>query len=189
MLLFFGRLCWVCYETLPQQIFLVRLFEELGKREGFIPDVLNLMNTYDLLTFLYQWVKSGSFPSKLFRKTLYDLQPLELTKTCDSTGCLMTETFLDFWQSSGEHRRTAMRSGCGNSSVYLCPIVHKVLWMFVWYAFFNLAAHYACSCAITIDTQNNWGTDEIKYFTIYMYLSAELRALPDDDLLLVFLGW
>lgn len=176
----------MCYETLPRQIFLVRLFEELGKREGFIPDVLNLMNTYDLITFLYQWVKSGSFPSKLFRKTLYDLQPLEFTKTCDSTGCLMTETFLDFWQASKNCYEIwlwklicILLSDCPQSSLNVCVVR----------LFFNLATHYACSCAITIDTQNNWGTDEINYFTIYMYLSAELRALPDDDLLLVFLGW
>lgn len=52
--------------------------------------------------------------------------------------------------------------------------------------FFNLAAHVACSCAITLGTRNNWWTDIINNFTIH--LSAELCALPDDDLLLILLG-
>lgn len=55
-------------------------------------------------------------------------------------------------------------SDCRQSSLNVCHLCSTPS--------FNLAAHVACSCAITIDTQNNWGTDNINKFTIYMYLPA-----------------
>lgn len=56
-LLFFGRLCLLNYETLPNRIFLTRLFsclENLSKHKlGFIPEILNLLTEYNLLNFFY----------------------------------------------------------------------------------------------------------------------------------------
>lgn len=200
-LLFFGRPCRMSYQTLPKQIFLVRLFsyfEGLGKSQcGFIPDVINLMNTYDLLTYLYQWVESGSFPSKLSWKNIVksttirvhkDLRQYRMSNDIDFSRFLAVFSEHDpsnFWRAPKNcYEIRLWKLICKlvtdrpQRSLNVCHLCGA--------PFFNLAAHVACSCAITLGTRNNWWTDIINNFTIH--LSAELCALPDDDLLLILLG-
>lgn len=52
--------------------------------------------------------------------------------------------------------------------------------------FFNLVAHVACLCLITLDHRHNWWIDVINCFNIY--LSAELCVLPDNELFIMLLG-
>lgn len=77
-LLFFGRLCRMSYQTLPKQIFLIRLFSflvELRKNQrGFIPDILRLLDHYDLVEYLDQWMKNRLFPLNPHGKKLLGQQ-------------------------------------------------------------------------------------------------------------------
>ena len=67
-LLFFGRLCRMSSQSLPKQTFLLRLFSYLleltNNQRGFMPDVLQLLTTYNLIDHLHQWIEDGFFPSK-----------------------------------------------------------------------------------------------------------------------------
>ena len=67
-LLFFGRLCRMNTNYLPKKIFTSRLFSflyQLSKNQiGFIPDVLHLLQVYQLSDYLQTWLSTGSFPPK-----------------------------------------------------------------------------------------------------------------------------
>ena len=68
-LLFFGRLCRLDCRTLPKMIFLSRFFsyvEGLARTQmGFIPDIMSLLTTYNLLDDVHSWLTSGSCPTKM----------------------------------------------------------------------------------------------------------------------------
>ncbi len=63
----FGKLCRMEPNIMSKQIFLVRLFSCLQNsnlRNGFVPDVLHIIQKYKLCEFLQTYLNSGSFPSK-----------------------------------------------------------------------------------------------------------------------------
>ncbi|CAG2251433.1 unnamed protein product [Mytilus edulis] len=65
---FFGRLCRMDNNLLPKRILLLRLLEFRNKcskkQDGFVPDLIKIAVKYDLINFVEDFVKSGSFPSK-----------------------------------------------------------------------------------------------------------------------------
>ena len=73
-LLFLGRLCRLNYRMLPKRVFMTRLFsflENLSEKQiGFIPDIISLLQEFDLFEVFNEWIVYGSFPSKLHWKCI-----------------------------------------------------------------------------------------------------------------------
>uniref|UniRef100_A0A8W8ISZ1 Reverse transcriptase domain-containing protein n=1 Tax=Magallana gigas TaxID=29159 RepID=A0A8W8ISZ1_MAGGI len=72
---FFGRLCLMDTKCLTKKIFLHRLFSYLDspncKHYGFIPDVIHLLDKYNLLEHLNSYLQNGLFLNKLeWKKTV-----------------------------------------------------------------------------------------------------------------------
>lgn len=69
-LLFFGRLCRMDPRCLTKEIFIPRLFSFLSDltptQQGFIQDILSILQKYNLTLFVHfcDWLQSGSSPSK-----------------------------------------------------------------------------------------------------------------------------
>lgn len=66
-LLFFERLCRLDCNTLPKKCFLTRLMSFLleisNKQKGFIPDIISILQLYNLMYYLQNWLDDGSFPN------------------------------------------------------------------------------------------------------------------------------
>jgi hypothetical protein len=67
-LLYFGRLCLSSVTMTAKQIFIIRLFSYLAnptkQKLGFIPDIVRILNKYDLLDYLATFVNESIIPSK-----------------------------------------------------------------------------------------------------------------------------
>lgn len=67
-LLFFGRLCRMDPRCLTKEIFIPRLFSFLSDltptQQGFIQDILSILQKYNLTHHFCDWLQSGSSPSK-----------------------------------------------------------------------------------------------------------------------------
>ena len=67
-LLYFGRLCLSSVTMTAKQIFVIRLFSYLAnptkQKLGFIPDIVHILNKYDLLDYLATFVHESIIPSK-----------------------------------------------------------------------------------------------------------------------------
>jgi hypothetical protein len=67
-LLFLVRLCQMDPKSLPKKVFLTRLYSILEgvseKQRGFIPDVIDVLLTYNLLNYLQTWLKNCLYLKK-----------------------------------------------------------------------------------------------------------------------------
>ena len=65
---FFGRVCRMDNCLLPKQILLLRLLEFknkcVQKQCGFVPDLMKIINEYNLSDFVNNFLTTGLFPSK-----------------------------------------------------------------------------------------------------------------------------
>ncbi|KAL4237991.1 hypothetical protein ACF0H5_002702 [Mactra antiquata] len=71
--LFFRILCRTSPGDICSQLFTHRLFQGLNNSPrllGFIPDILSILNTYDLGTYLDQFLLTGLFPPKFAWKKI-----------------------------------------------------------------------------------------------------------------------
>lgn len=73
-LLFLGRLCRLHSTTLTKKIIAIRLYSFIynlaQKQKGFIPEIFDIIQKYELTVHLKQWLHDGSFPGKITWKKL-----------------------------------------------------------------------------------------------------------------------
>lgn len=72
---FLGRLCRLNPKMLTKNIFLTRLFSyfhDLSTNQlGFIPDIMSILQSYDLTDHLWTFLDDGFFPENLPGEKLY----------------------------------------------------------------------------------------------------------------------
>ena len=76
-LLFLGSLCRSSPVYLHKQLFIKRLFQYLTQgcpvALGYVPDIINILKTYNLYSYLDRYLKDCTFPSKsIWRKIVVD---------------------------------------------------------------------------------------------------------------------
>ena len=197
---FFGRLCLLNYQTLPHRIFLTRLFSflaDLSKRQmGFIPDILKLLEKYNLTQFLQQWLDYGTFPNKQTWKTIVTQavyqhhETLRTSRICGPDFSRFSAIFQDedpsqFWR---------FPTNCYEISLckFICklisdpPYVNSNTCQLCGAVLHDFFTHVICSCSSTYAIRNTWWTEISNRFSVY--LCSELCALPNDELYLILLG-
>ena len=164
---------------------------------GFIPDIMNLLATYELFEHVHSWLFSGSFPTKftwkrIVRAAVQNCGQLqrEMRIAGHSDFTRFREVFADrdprtFWQlPSNCYEISLCKLICkliaspARENQQLCPLCDGI--------YFDVFAHAACSCVATNDVRNQWLDDITNLFDLS--LSAELCALTEDDIFLVLLG-
>ena len=177
-LLFFERLCRLDYDALPKKTFQRACFRlprisQLSAQVGFIPDIMNLLATYDLLAYVHSWLLSGSFPTKftwkrIVRSAIQNCGQLQrdMRIAGHSDFTRFREVFADrdprtLWQlPSNCYEISLCKLICKlianpvRETQQLCPLCGGI--------YFDVFAHAVCSCVTTNDVRNQrW--DDITY--------------------------
>uniref|UniRef100_A0A8W8MYX4 Sushi domain-containing protein n=1 Tax=Magallana gigas TaxID=29159 RepID=A0A8W8MYX4_MAGGI len=164
---------------------------------GFIPDVLQLLQTYQLTDYLNTWLSDGSFPSKSAWKstvrssvnTHQTLQRIERTAYDPDffrfNAIFSTSNPFIMWQYINSY------SEIQNLKFTFKFIASKPLQTsiaFVLYGHFvtDVFSHATISCPALTMQHSNWWNSLTRSFTVH--LEAELSGLPEDNLFLILLG-
>lgn len=201
-LLFFGRLCLMDPRCLTKQIFILRLFSYLSNltptQQGFIPDILSILQKYNFTHHFCDWLHSGSFPSKHSWKTivrstvnsLFYQQRYARTSTDPDFRifnlvfqCSNPHTIWSYADDTNEILRLKFTckllvSTADSCVLQMCSLCGSY--------FTNLFSHAACSCYGLSDFHNDWWNDVSNNFDIN--LGAELCSLTENELFIVLLG-
>ncbi|KAK3105405.1 hypothetical protein FSP39_024486 [Pinctada imbricata] len=199
-LLFLGRLCRLNYRMLPKQVFMTRLFSYLedlsGKQIGFIPDILSLLQEFDLFDVFNEWIIHGSFPSKLIWKRIVRNAVNDLFTQSRITRMSHDTDFSRFRTIFPDNavRLWSLPTNCYEIS--LCKYIAKIcaeppsqitqIRVICQTTFCDVFIHASCVCPITTNLRHQWWDYVFEHFNIQ--LSADLCALDESDLFHVLLG-
>lgn len=196
----FGRLCLMDTKCLTKKIFLHRLFSYLDspncKHYGFIPDIIHLLDKYNLLEHLNSYLQNGLFLNKLeWKKTVNSAVFYHFT-TFRSNRMLRDNDFTQFRHITGNSRPDWIwKLPSDVQEVTLCKFIVK-LWTLqdlpphicslCQKLFTNIFEHVTTSCDGTYLFREAWWQTVIENFDIN--LSADLCGLSNNDLYLFLLG-
>uniref|UniRef100_A0A8W8LQ95 Reverse transcriptase domain-containing protein n=1 Tax=Magallana gigas TaxID=29159 RepID=A0A8W8LQ95_MAGGI len=196
----FGRLCLMDTKCLTKKIFLHRLFSYLDspncKHYGFIPDIIHLLDKYNLLEHLNSYLQNGLFLNKLeWKKTVNSAVFYHFT-TFRSNRMLRDNDFTQFRHITGNSRPDWIWKLPNDvQEVTLCKFIVK-LWTLqdlpphicslCQKLFTNIFEHVTTSCDGTYLFREAWWQTVIENFDIN--LSADLCGLSNNDLYLFLLG-
>lgn len=202
-LLFFGRLCQMDNETLPKTIFLIRLFSYSeyisASQRGFIPDILQVLTTYDLLSYLTQWLHNGLFPDKAHWKRIVR-NAVTQSNTHDRSVRMENDDDFSTFRSIFEHSQPHLiwKLPSNSKELQICKFVCKLLasrsdttreniiCKLCNNVFTNVFQHAAINCPSTFHIRDLWWQDVIELSDIG--ICAELSGLSDADLYVTLLG-
>ncbi|KAK3098279.1 hypothetical protein FSP39_017911 [Pinctada imbricata] len=202
-LLFFGRLCQMSTESLPKEVFLARLFSYCehisSSQSGFIPDILNVLASYDLLSYLTQWLQDGLFPDKKSWKrivkgtiTQSQIRDRNIRMENDDDFLTFRVIFADsnshfIWRlPSNSHELQLCKFVCKliatrcktMREIFICQLCNDV--------FTDVFQHAAINCPFTLHIRDLWWQDVINLPDIR--ICAELSGLSDSDLYMTLMG-
>ena len=199
-LLFLGRLCRLNYRMLPKRVFMTRLFsflENLSEKQiGFIPDIISLLQEFDLFEVFNEWIVYGSFPSKLHWKCIVRNAVNDSFKQSRITRMSHDTDFSRFCSIFPDNaiRLWSLPTNCYEIS--LCKYIAKIcaeppsqvtrICILCRTTFSDVFSHASCVCPITINLRHQWWDYVFEHFNIQ--LSADLCALDESDLFHVLLG-
>lgn len=195
-------LCLMDPRCLTEQILIRRLFSFLSNltrtQQGFIPDILSILQKYNITHHFCDWLHSGSFPSKHSWKTivrstvnsLFYQQRYARTSTDPDFRifnlvfqCSNPHTIWSYADDTNEILRLKFTckllvSTADSCVLQMCSLCGSY--------FTNLFSHAACSCYGLSDFHNDWWNDVSNNFDIN--LGAELCSLTENELFIVLLG-
>lgn len=201
-LLFLGRLCRLNPKMLTKNIFLTRLFSYLHdlstNQLGFIPDIMNVLHSYNLTDHMWTFLDDGFFPEKpSWRKIVRDkvtashVSQRQTRMSHDHDFTLFTELYVNsnpssLWKIPENYREIELcKFICKlctttrlNGDLFTCVLCNNL--------FSNVFQHSSCSCPSTAMIRENWWDVIVNCFDVR--LSAELCGLSVNDLFLVLLG-
>lgn len=200
-LLFLGRLCRMNTEFLPKKIFTSRLFSFLYNlsetQMGFIPDVLQLLQTYQLTDYLNTWLSDGSFPSKsawksTVRSSVYTHQTLQrIERTAYDpdffrfNAVFSTSNPFIMWQYINSYSEI-QNLKFTLKLIASKPLQTSIACVLCGHFVTDVFSHATISCPALTIQHSNWWNSLTRSFTVH--LEAELSGLPEDDLFLILLG-
>lgn len=201
-LLFLGRLCRLHSTTLTKKIFAIRLYSFIYnlalKQKGFIPEIFDIIQKYELTDHLKQWLHDGSFPGKITWKKIVRTAVSTLYKSQRQTRISNDSDFLTFRLIFDDIDPSSLWKLPRNCyEINLCKFVCKLIsntrecinvytCLLCQRPFKNLIAHASCTCAATENIRDVWWEEVINLYDIR--LSAELCGLAEDDFLVILLG-
>lgn len=187
---------------LTKNIFLTRFFSyfhDLSTNQlGFIPDIMNVLHSYNLTDHLWTFLDDEFFPEKpSWRKIVRDkvtashVSQRQTRMSHDHDFTLFTELYVNsnpssLWKIPENYREIELcKFICKlctttrlNGDLFTCVLCDNL--------FSNVFQHSSCSCPSTAMIRENWWDMIVNCFDVR--LSAELCGLSVNDLFLVLLG-
>jgi hypothetical protein len=185
-LYFFGKLCNMNSKHLPKKMFLNRLctcvFDKDIVRYGFAPDILDIVQKYDLSAYITDYLLDGQFPGKLQWKKVVSLavqscqqQSWTSRVTADSDfsrfinihNAVSSAKMWSYPTNSSELRTTffiaKLIPTVPDSNVKICRLCEK--------QYTDIFVHVCCNCQYSFEIQNMWWDLIIENFCLNFMLN------------------
>ena len=171
-LLFFGRQCRLSHNALTKSIFLTRLLSYIhdlsDNQLGFIPDVMKIIRSYGLVSYLWKFLEDGSFPEKPTWKklvcksvTLSHISQREIQMSHDNVFTPLSQIFAEsksskIWDIPENYKEIEL---CNSSPS--CVLAHEQQNSFklafsAIKCFLDAFQHSSCVCPTTAAIRDNW---------------------------------
>jgi hypothetical protein len=193
-LLFLGRLCRMDQNTLPKKIFLTRLFSYLQHlsevQYGFIPDVMDLLESYNLANHISTWLENGFFPDKLswkriIRKTVNAYHKDQRLLRMNSPDFLLYKSIFPSAESANIWNTDNIQL-----SKFICKIYTSYglthICLLCGQPFRDVFCHSSCTCRSTSNVRKQWWDTIINTYSVE--ICAELCGLSELEWYIVLLG-
>lgn len=180
-LLFLGRLCRLHSTTLTKKMFAIRLYSFIynlaQKQKGFIPDIFDIIQKYELTDHLKQWLHDGSFPEKITWKKIVRTAVSTLYKSQRQTRISSDSDFFTFrliFDDIDPSSLWKLPRNCYkiNLCKFVCKLISNIRECINVYTcllcqrpFKNLIAHASCTCAATKAIRDVWWEVVINFMT------------------------